>query len=80
MLVSKIAYQMVGSLEQLKKFLNKLNEAEYSEHIDGGYEPELWLSTKDEKVILALVGKFLTKEEAKLVIQDEEIDYILFYE
>lgn len=79
MITSKIAYQMVSSLEQLKKFLNKLDEADYSEHIDGCDEPELWLSTKNEKVISALSGKFLTKEEAKLVIQDEEIDYILFY-
>ena len=80
MLVSKIAYRMVGSIEQLKKFLDKLGDADYSEHIDGCDEPELWLSTKDEKVISALAGKFLTKEESQLAIQDEEIDYILFYE
>lgn len=80
MIVSKIAYQVVSSIEKLKKFLNKFDDVDYSEHIDGCDELELWLSTKNEKVISDLVGEFLTKEEAQLVIQDEEIEYILFYE
>ena len=64
------------------KFLDKLEDSDYSLHTDGADERELWLDINSNRNIMieVLVGEFLNQKEAEKIKKNEDIEYIVFYE
>ena len=63
------------------KFLDKLENSDYSLHTDGAEEPELWLdiNSNRDNMIFILNGEFLNEKEAEKIKKNEDIEYIVFY-
>ena len=81
MTTTTIVYISTKSIGKLMKFLDKLEDSDYSLHTDGAEEPELWLNINSNRdnMIFILNGEFLNAKEAEKIKNNEDIEYIVFY-
>ena len=82
MTTTTIVYISTKSIGKLMKFLDKLEDSDYSLHTDRAEEQELWLNINSNRNIMieVLIGEFLNPKEAEKIKKNEDIEYIVFYE
>ena len=81
MTTTTIVYISTKSIGKLMKFLDELEDSDYSLHTNGADEPELWLDIYSNRNIMieVLTGEFLNPKEAEKIQKNEDIEYIVFY-
>ena len=81
MTTTTIVYISTKSIGKLMKFLDKLEDSDYSLLTNEADEPELWLNidSNRDNIISILTGEFLNAKEAEKIQKNEDIEYIVFY-